>query len=56
LTEAAKIGFTDVDWPRQYRTAKSQMESHFAREKALAAAPAPGPTSPARDAVDLKAR
>jgi len=37
LTEAAKIGFTEVMWPRQYRTAKSQMESLFAREKAAAA-------------------
>ncbi len=36
LTEAAKIGFTDVHWPRQYLTAKSQMETLFAREKALA--------------------
>ncbi|MBI5717424.1 MAG: bifunctional salicylyl-CoA 5-hydroxylase/oxidoreductase [Burkholderiales bacterium] len=36
LTEAAKIGFTEVTWPRQYRTAKSQMESLFAREKAAA--------------------
>ena len=37
LTEAAKIGFTEVDWPRQYLSGKSQMENNFAREKALAA-------------------
>ncbi len=38
LTEAAKIGFTEVLWPQQYRSAKVQMESNFAREKALAGA------------------
>jgi anthraniloyl-CoA monooxygenase len=37
LTEAAKIGWTEVAWPKQYRAAKSQMEANFAREKALAA-------------------
>jgi anthraniloyl-CoA monooxygenase len=36
LTEAAKIGFTEVMWPRQYRTAKTQMEGLFAREKMAA--------------------
>ena len=36
LTEAAKIGFTQVNWPRQYRAGKTQMETLFAREKALA--------------------
>ena len=44
LTEAAKIGYTDVAWPRQYRSAKAQIEAHFAREKAQA-----GQTQPARD-------
>ena len=39
LTEAAKIGFTAIDWPRQYRTAKQQMESNFLRERAALAAP-----------------
>ncbi len=38
LTEAAKIGFTEVDWPRPYRSAKMQMEANFAREKAQAGA------------------
>jgi anthraniloyl-CoA monooxygenase len=37
LTEAAKIGFSDVAWPKQYRTAKQQLENNFAREKAMAA-------------------
>jgi len=37
LTEAAKIGFTAVEWPKQYRTAKPQMEANFQREKAQAA-------------------
>jgi anthraniloyl-CoA monooxygenase len=37
LTEAAKIGYTDVDWPRAYRSGKTQMENNFAREKAQAA-------------------
>ncbi|MDT8998316.1 bifunctional salicylyl-CoA 5-hydroxylase/oxidoreductase [Paucibacter sp. APW11] len=34
LTEAAKIGFTELAWPKQYRSGKPQMESLFAREKA----------------------
>ena len=37
LTEAAKIGYTAIEWPKQYRSAKVQMEANFAREKALAA-------------------
>jgi anthraniloyl-CoA monooxygenase len=37
LTEAAKIGFTDVAWPKQYSTAKQQLENNFAREKLMAA-------------------
>ena len=39
LTEAAKIGYTPVAWPKQYVSGKGQMESIFAREKAMAAAP-----------------
>ncbi len=38
LTEAARIGYTGLTWPKQYRTAKPQMESLFAREKAAQAA------------------
>jgi anthraniloyl-CoA monooxygenase len=44
LSEAAKIGFTAVDWPRQYRTAKPQMEANFQRERAAAQAAVPGGT------------
>jgi anthraniloyl-CoA monooxygenase len=40
LTEAAKIGYTQVNWPQPYRAGKAQMETLFAREKSLAAAPA----------------
>ena len=36
LAEAAKIGFAAIDWPRQYRTAKPQMEANFQRERATA--------------------
>jgi len=42
LTEAARIGWIGTEWPRQYRSAKQQMESNFAREKALQAAAAQG--------------
>ena len=35
LTEAAKIGYTPIEWPKQYRSGKSQMETLFAREKAM---------------------
>jgi anthraniloyl-CoA monooxygenase len=38
LTEAAKIGYPLVSWPKQYRSAKSQMEANFVREKAQAVA------------------
>ena len=37
LTEAAKIGYTLVSWPKQYRSAKGQMEANFVREKTAAA-------------------
>jgi anthraniloyl-CoA monooxygenase len=37
LIEAAKIGFTAIDWPPQYRAGKSQLEAGFARDKAAAA-------------------
>ncbi len=37
LTEAAKIGYAAIDWPKQYRAAKPQLESLFAREKAAQA-------------------
>jgi anthraniloyl-CoA monooxygenase len=34
LTEAAKIGYTEVAWPRPYFQGKRQMESLFEREHA----------------------
>jgi anthraniloyl-CoA monooxygenase len=35
LTEAAKIGYTGIAWPKQYESGKSQMEAHFQRERAM---------------------
>ncbi|MEG0676485.1 MAG: FAD-dependent monooxygenase, partial [Comamonas sp.] len=35
LTEAAKIGYTPIEWPKQIYQGKRQMESLFEREKAL---------------------
>jgi anthraniloyl-CoA monooxygenase len=35
LLEAAKIGYTDVPWPRQYRSGKSQLERNLEREKVM---------------------
>ena len=34
--EAAKIGYMDLAWPRQYRAAKTQLERNLEREKAMA--------------------
>jgi anthraniloyl-CoA monooxygenase len=34
LTEAAKIGYTAIEWPAPYLSGKAQMESLFQREKA----------------------
>jgi anthraniloyl-CoA monooxygenase len=38
LTEAAKIGYTGLAWPRQYRAGKLQLERNLERERQLAAA------------------
>ena len=38
LTEAARIGYTDIEWPSAYASAKPQLESIFARERAQATA------------------
>ncbi|MFC9435195.1 bifunctional salicylyl-CoA 5-hydroxylase/oxidoreductase [Nocardia sp. NPDC057030] len=38
LTEAAKIGFTELGWPKQYRAAKRQFEANIQRQQAAAAA------------------
>jgi anthraniloyl-CoA monooxygenase len=37
LLEAAKIGVTEVDWPKQYRSAKQQLERNLERDKQSAA-------------------
>jgi anthraniloyl-CoA monooxygenase len=42
LTEAARIGYTPIDWPRQYRSAKGQLEAGFQRAQAAAATAARG--------------
>ena len=42
LTEAAKIGYTPISWPKQLYQGKRQMESLFEREKAQQAAAAAG--------------
>ena len=34
LTEAARIGFKDIAWPRAYVSGKPQLEAGFARERA----------------------
>ena len=38
LTEAARIGFAAVEWPKQYRPAKVQLERNLERERQMAAA------------------
>jgi anthraniloyl-CoA monooxygenase len=37
LTECAKLGYPDVEWPRQYRAGKLQLERNLERERQLAA-------------------
>jgi anthraniloyl-CoA monooxygenase len=37
LMEAAKIGYADVEWPKQYRSGKTQLERNLERERAQAA-------------------
>lgn len=36
LREAARIGFVDIDWPKQYFPAKRQLETNFERAAAFA--------------------
>ena len=38
LTEAARIGFSAIAWPKQYHPAKLQLERNLERERQLAAA------------------
>ena len=33
LTEAARIGYLDIEWPKQYRAAKVQLERNLERER-----------------------
>jgi anthraniloyl-CoA monooxygenase len=40
LLEAAKIGYSDVQWPVQYLSGKTQLERNLEREKQMAAAAA----------------
>jgi anthraniloyl-CoA monooxygenase len=37
LLEAAKIGYLDLAWPKQYRSAKTQLERNLERDRAMAA-------------------
>ncbi|RKP43470.1 bifunctional salicylyl-CoA 5-hydroxylase/oxidoreductase [Trinickia fusca] len=39
LTEAARIGYFGVAWPKQYTAAKAQLERNFERERAQLSAP-----------------
>jgi anthraniloyl-CoA monooxygenase len=38
LTEAARIGFSAIAWPKQYLAGKAQLERNLERERQLAAA------------------
>jgi anthraniloyl-CoA monooxygenase len=38
LHEAAKLGFTDIAWPKQYESGKAQLERNLERERQMAAA------------------
>jgi anthraniloyl-CoA monooxygenase len=45
LLEAARIGYTEVEWPKQYRSAKTQLERNLERERQMAAAQGGGPSA-----------
>ncbi|MES2071805.1 MAG: bifunctional salicylyl-CoA 5-hydroxylase/oxidoreductase [Pseudomonadota bacterium] len=38
LNEAARLGYTDMPWPKQYTAGKAQLERNLERERQLAAA------------------
>jgi anthraniloyl-CoA monooxygenase len=38
LAESAKIGYVDIEWPKQYRAGKMQLERNLEREKQFASA------------------
>jgi anthraniloyl-CoA monooxygenase len=48
LQEAAKIGYTALDWPVQYRSGKTQMETLIQRERAALSAAASAPAGKPR--------
>jgi anthraniloyl-CoA monooxygenase len=53
LTEAARIGYGGLAWPKQYRAAKLQLERNLERERQLAAAGGgPGPQQLASRLLD----
>jgi len=37
LLESARIGYTELEWPKQYRSAKTQLERNLERERQMAA-------------------
>ena len=36
LTEAARIGYTEIEWPKPYRAGKAPLEARWQREALLA--------------------
>jgi anthraniloyl-CoA monooxygenase len=38
LNEVARLGFEDVEWPRQYLAGKQQLERNLERQRQIAAA------------------
>ena len=53
LLEAAKIGYTDLAWPKQYRAAKVQLERNLERERAAAQAGGLSPLAAANKALGV---
>ncbi len=49
LQEAARLGYRAIDWPKQYVSGKSQMETLVARDKASQAAAAGGASAAPRE-------
>ena len=47
LTEAARIGFTEIDWPKPYRAGKAPLEARWQRQNAIDGAAGGG--APASD-------
>jgi anthraniloyl-CoA monooxygenase len=52
LQEAAKIGYRDVAWPKQYLSGKTQLERNLEREKSMAAQA--GGASPLQQALQAE--